>query len=125
MTALVVFESMFGNTQKIAEAVAEGLARHLRVERMEVGHAPTVFSGDVELVVVGGPTHAFGLSRPGTRQSAAEQAEGRLVSTEMGLREWLGTLQKGSSRIAVATFDTRISKPRLPGSAAVAAEERV
>jgi hypothetical protein len=123
MTALVVFESMFGNTQKIAEAVAEGLARHLRVERMEVGHAPTVFSGDVELVVVGGPTHAFGLSRPGTRQSAAEQAEGGLVSTEMGLREWLGTLQKGSSRIAVATFDTRISKPRLPGSAA--AEKRL
>jgi hypothetical protein len=125
MTALVVFESMFGNTQKIAEAVAEGLARHLRVERMEVGHAPTVFSGDVELVVVGGPTHAFGLSRPGTRQSAAEQAEGGLVSTEMGLREWLGTLQKGSSRIAVATFDTRISKPRLPGSGAAAAEKRL
>jgi hypothetical protein len=45
------------------------------------------------------------------------------VSTEMGLREWLGTLQKGSSRIAVATFDTRFSKPRLPGSAA--AEKRL
>jgi hypothetical protein len=91
---------------------------------MEVGHGPTVFSGDVELVVVGGPTHAFGLSR-GTRQSAAEQAEGGLVSTEMGLREWLGTLQKGSSRIAVTTFDTRFSKPRLPGSAAAAAEKRL
>jgi hypothetical protein len=26
--------------------------------------------------------------------------------TGMGLREWLGTLQKGSSRVAVASFDT-------------------
>ena len=47
------------------------------------------------------------------------------MSTELGLREWLGTLRKGSSKVAVATFDTRISKPRLPGSAAAAAEKRL
>jgi hypothetical protein len=40
----------------------------------------------------------------------------------MGLREWLGTPQKGSSNVAVATFDTRISTPRLPGSAAAAGQ---
>ena len=120
MAALVVFESMFGNTQQIANAVTEGLSAHLPVEQVEVGAAPAIIGDDVELLVVGGPTHAFGLTRPGTRQSAAQQAEDGLVSTGMGLREWLGTLLRGYSDVAVATFDTRISKPRLPGSAAAA-----
>jgi flavodoxin len=40
MTAVVVFESMFGNTQQIANAVTEGLSRHLPVEQVEVGTAP-------------------------------------------------------------------------------------
>jgi hypothetical protein len=125
MAALVVFESMFGNTQQIADAITEGLSRQLPVEQVEVGAAPAVIGHDVELLVVGGPTHAFGLSRLGTRQSAAQQAEDGLVSTGIGLREWLGTLPKASSDVAVATFDTRISKPRLPGSAAAAAEKRL
>jgi hypothetical protein len=125
MAALVVFESMFGNTRQIADAVTEGLSEHLPVELVEVGAAPATIGDDVELLVVGGPTHAFGLSRPGTRQSAAQQAKDRLVSTSIGLREWLGTLPKGSPDVAVAAFDTRISKPRLPGSAAAAAEKRL
>jgi hypothetical protein len=125
MTAVVVFESMFGNTQQIADAVTEGLARHLRVEQAEVSAAPAIVGNDLKLLVVGGPTHAFGLTRPGTRQSAALQADNGLVSTGIGLREWLGTLSKGSSDVAVACFDTRISKPRLPGSAAAAAEKRL
>jgi hypothetical protein len=90
MAALVVFESMFGNTQQIADAITEGLARHLPVEQAEVGAAPAIVGDDVELLVVGGPTHAFGLSRPGTRQSAAQQTQDGLVSTGIGLREWLG-----------------------------------
>ena len=125
MTTLLVFESMFGNTQQIADAVAEGLSEHLPVEQVEVGAAPTVIGDDVELLVIGGPTHAFGLSRSRTRQSATQQAEDGLVSTGIGLREWLGTLPEGSSDVAVATFDTRISKPRLPGSAEASAEKRL
>jgi hypothetical protein len=125
MAALVVFESMFGNTRRIADSVTEGLSEQLPVELVEVGAAPAAIGDDVELLVVGGPTHAFGLSRSGTRQSAAQQAEDGLVSTGIGLREWLGTLTKGSSDVAVAAFDTRISKPRLPGSAAAAAEKRL
>jgi hypothetical protein len=125
MTVLVVFESMFGNTKLVADAVAEGVARHLPVEQVEVGVAPTVIGGGVELLVVGGPTHAFGLSRQGTRQSAAQQAQGGLVSAGIGLREWLGTLHKGAAEVAVAAFDTRVSKPHLPGSAAAAADKRL
>jgi hypothetical protein len=125
MHALIIFESMFGNTQLIAKSVADGLTSRMQVDLMEVGTAPTALDGDVDLLVVGGPTHAFGMSRPGTRQSAAEQAKQNLVSARIGLREWLGTLPESSGRVVVATFDTRIAKPRLPGSAAAAAEKRL
>jgi hypothetical protein len=125
MKALVVFESMFGNTQLIASAIAEGLAPRMQVDLVEVGGAPAALDGDLDLLVVGGPTHAFGMSRPGTRQSAAEQAKHGLVSAGTGLREWLGALPKDSSHLAAATFDTRIAKPHLPGSAAAAAGKRL
>ena len=124
MKFVVVYESMFGNTQAIAKAIAEGLSDRMRVEALEVGVAPTTIDDDVELLVVGGPTHAFGMSRPQTRQDAAKQATAGLVSRGIGLREWLTSLQAPAG-VAAAAFDTRISKPRLPGSAARAAEKRL
>jgi flavodoxin len=59
---LVVFESMFGNTQVIASSVADGLAPRMQVDLMEVAVAPTALDGDVDPLVgvVGGPTHAAG-----------------------------------------------------------------
>ena len=80
---------------------------------------------DLDLLVVGGPTHAFGMSRERTRESAAEQAAGSVVSAGEGLREWLSAVTEGSPDIAAAAFDTRIDKPRLPGSAAHGAERRL
>jgi hypothetical protein len=125
MRALVVFESMFGNTQKIADAIADGLSSGMPTDLVEVGAGPGRIADDVGLLVVGGPTHAFGLTRPKTRESAADQAEGELVSRGTGLREWLASLDGGSESIRAATFDTRINKPRLPGSAARGAEKRL
>lgn len=118
MRALVVYESMFGNTKEIAEAVAEGLARHMVVETVEVGHTRPL-PDDTGLVVVGGPTHAFGMSRESTRRDAAKQAGGTVVSQRIGLREWLATVH--ADGIPSASFDTRVDHPRLPGSAARAA----
>ncbi|MFD1546055.1 flavodoxin family protein [Nonomuraea guangzhouensis] len=123
MYALIVYESMFGNTKQIAEAVAEGLATAMRTEVLEVGSAPASVEEDVGLLVVGGPTHAFGMSRASTRQSAAQQ--GRVLSQGQGVREWLATVQTPSARLASAAFDTRIAKPRMPGSAARGVAKRL
>jgi hypothetical protein len=125
MRALVVYESMFGNTQAIADAVAEGLGAHLPVDAVEVGAAPTVVGDDVALLVVGGPTHAFGMSRQGTRQDAGKQAEHGLVSAGIGLREWLAAVHESAGSVAATAFDTRIERPRLPGSATRAAGKRL
>ncbi|HEY4992546.1 MAG TPA: flavodoxin [Nakamurella sp.] len=125
MRALVVFESMFGDTKEVADAVAFGLASGMKVQIKEAGIAPDVVDDSVDVLVVGGPTHAFGLSRPGTREDAAKQAAGAgVISDRLGLREWLAgvTLHPG---LQVAAFDTRVNKPRLPGSAAHAAERRL
>ncbi|MGH8824916.1 MAG: flavodoxin family protein [Jiangellaceae bacterium] len=124
MHALVVYESMFGNTEAIAEAVAAGVGTHMSVEVVEVGHASPALDQAVDLLVVGGPTHAFGMSRPRTRASAAEQATTGLVSTGPGLREWLETLECPGTTIAAA-FDTRVDKPRLPGAASHGVEKRL
>jgi hypothetical protein len=125
MNALVVFESMFGNTEAIARAVGEGLSSRMDTEVVEVGTAPKALGSNVALLVVGGPTHAFGMSRPGTRQRAAQQAGPRLVSKGIGLREWLSELRVEPASGSVCTFDTRVFKPRVPGSAARAAARRL
>ena len=123
--ALVVYESMFGNTQAIAQAVAAGLSTRCETELVEVSAAPTVIESDVSVVVVGGPTHAFGLTRSSTREDAARQADGPLVSPGLGLREWLDAVIAPASPVIAAAFDTRIDEPRVPGSAARGAVRRL
>ena len=117
--ALVVYESMFGNTEAIAKAIAEDPSDRLATTIEEVVMAsPHV--DDVDLLVVGAPTHAFGLSRPQTRMSAASQGA-RGQSGQIGLREWLAALVPPSRPVGAGAFDTGVQRPRLPGSAARAA----
>jgi hypothetical protein len=121
MRALVVYESMFGNTETVARAVAEGLSSALVTEVVEVSKAPRLVGGD--LLVVGGPTHALGMSRPKTRADALTQSGGTLASPGDGIREWLGALAPGYGK--AAAFDTKVAHPRVPGSAAHAAARRL
>ena len=124
MRALVDYESMVGNTRTIAGAIADGLRATLDVDLVEVGAAPTTVPDDVALLVVGGPTHAHGMSKPESRADSAKRAGERLVSRSSGIREWLGSLKSGSSRVAAAAFDTRIKGPGLIwGSAAKGADK--
>ena len=121
--ALVVVESMFGNTRRIADAIADGMAPMLDVTVVNIGGAPDDLTG-YDLLLVGGPTHVFGMSRPSTRHDAAGQARDIAVPTGAGIREWLDRLPHGHLP-AAATFDTRINRPRLAGSAAKAAKRRL
>jgi hypothetical protein len=124
MRALVVYESMFGNTERIAHAIADGLGERFEVTVVEVDSAPDTLPDDVGLLVVGGPTHAFGLSRSSTRADAVKQAApDGVVSRGRGLREWLGDL-KPSPGLPAAAFDTHIDK-RFPGSASGAVRRRL
>ncbi len=61
MTALVVYHSQFGNTQQVAESIAQvlqgaGETRTLRAEQLTAGDLQ-----DADLVVMGTPTHKMNL----------------------------------------------------------------
>jgi len=125
MKALVVYESMFGNTEEVARAVAAGLGDRMQVELRDVAGAPSPITDLLDLIVVGGPTHAFSMSKPATRAEAIRQGAER-GREEVGLREWLAGLTRGPHSETVATFDTRAEQVRhLPGSAAKKASRLV
>lgn len=118
MRALVVYESMFGNTRRVAEEVARALGAATQVR---VAHADDVAPedvADVDLVVFGAPTHAWGLPRARTRRAARSQvvtSAGLVLEagadTKSGVRELLATLPAGGVHAWVAAFDTRRRGP--------------
>jgi hypothetical protein len=121
MKALVVYESMWGNTKQIADAVAEGLGGARVVEVREVGSEELEA---LDLLVVGGPTHAFSMSRSSTRHDARERGA-PAGAGDRGIREWLAELPEDLV-VPSATFDTRVTTVRkLPGSAAKAASKEL
>ncbi|ALE73330.1 hypothetical protein Ae168Ps1_0761 [Pseudonocardia sp. Ae168_Ps1] len=115
MHAQIVVESLFGNTRTVADAVADGLrGRGCDVVVDPPSPGTPLRPGD--LLVVLGPTHALGMSRPSTRADAVRQGAGG--SGADGIREWIDRLppaSPGDARFACA--DTRVS-PWIPGSAA-------
>jgi hypothetical protein len=108
MKAVVVYESMYGNTHVVADAIGRGLAARGQVVVVPVGEAGPAVLSDADLVVVGGPTHAHGMSRPSTRQAAVDQAKDNPIDPSAsgpGVREWLETMPPIAA--SAAAFDTR------------------
>jgi len=123
MTALIVVESMFGNTKKVAELIGSALSKRLPVEIVDVDEAPKTLSDEVTLLAVGGPTHAFGMSRDGTREAAVEK--GATGASTAGIRDWLESVRGITPRLPAIAFDTRVHKKFVPGSAGRAASRRL
>jgi len=125
MKALVVYESMFGNTEQVARAIAHGLSTRVTTDSVPVRGASAGIATDHELIVVGGPTHAFSMSRPSTREDAGRQGARQADAQEgQGIREWLDGLPPRYHNAVAAAFDTRVVKVRhLPGSAAKKADK--
>lgn len=123
MRAIVVYESLWGNTEKVARAVGRGLGGATSVEVVASDAAPDSLDG-YDLVAVGGPTHAFSMTRAATREDAALHHHAPHVPAR-GIREWIATLRPVSLPVRAVTFDTRVDAPRLPGSAAKAARHEL
>jgi hypothetical protein len=120
MRATVVYESSFGNTRKLAEAIAQALgADLLSVEE------PMPDLEELDLIVVGAPTHVHGVPSSRSRQAAIDQG-GDEVAAERGVREWLEALPDPPEHLRAAAFDTRLDKPMfLTGSAAKGIAKRL
>jgi len=100
MRALVVYDSHFGYTEKIARAIAAAFPPTAEVDVVHVGDPGSHLLHGYDPVIVGGPT------------------EGHTMT--MAMRQWLERL--GSETlvgVGVAAFDTRVGWPKLiSGSAA-------
>ncbi len=118
MRAVVVYESMYGNTHMVADAIGTGLAAAYQVEVVPVDRADRQLLESADLIVVGGPTHAHGMSRANTREAAiadAEKPDSDLTldpdAEGPGLREWFSTLPALHAK--AAAFDTRVHLPAM------------
>ena len=63
--AIVVYDTKFGNTERIAKVLAEGMKERgvkvdcVRVEKVEIDKLT-----DYDLLAIGGPTHTRNISKP-------------------------------------------------------------
>jgi len=103
MNALVVYDSKFGNTERIAETIALAFQEAVPTRLTAIDDVPDLGAAlaGVDILVIGGPTQVHGVSA-GLRHPVEELAEGSL---------------KG---VRTAAFDTRLHGMRaVTGSAAV------
>ena len=112
MRSVVVYESMFGNSHAVAEAIATGLRRTGEAVIVPVEQATHDVLVGADLLVVGGPTHAHGMSSSQTRKGAPDyvaKSDGDLTLEPGwdgdGLRDWFQELP--DVPCAAAAFDTR------------------
>ena len=89
MKAVVIYDSVFGNTEKIARAIASGLGLQENEGVFQVDSVTPAHLGGMELIVVGSPTRGF---RP-----------------TKGITQFIGHLPpKHLSQVNIAAFDTRV-----------------
>ena len=118
MRAVVIYESLYGNTHAIASAIGRGLAPGNEVTVVPVAEAAPELLDGASLVVAGGPTHVHGMSGARSREAGVKAAEkeGSGLTLEPhaqgpGLRDWFVTV--GQIRGCGAAFDTRVDGPAM------------
>lgn len=90
MKTMVVYDSVHGNTERVAQAVAQALGPAEEVETRRVTEVEPGELDDLDILIVGAPTHAFQPS-PATKTFLKGIPAGALEGAQ------------------VAAFDTRIS----------------
>ena len=117
MRALVVYESMYGNTHAVAVSIAAGLSTRHDVTLVPVTRAAPELAAAADLLVVGGPTHLHRMSTAASRRWAADaarkQGSGLTLDPDAdgpGVRGWLeGVGSLGAQNTLAVAFDTRLS----------------
>ncbi|MBN1640278.1 MAG: flavodoxin family protein [Anaerolineae bacterium] len=90
MKALVVYDSVFGNTEQVARAMGEALGAGAEVQVLRGGDVRQEHLHDLDALVVGSPTRAF--------------------SPTPAIKAWVRSLPRDSLKgVRVAAFDTRVS----------------
>ena len=97
MKALVVYDSVFGNTEQIAGAIGSVLGSQEDVETLRVGDVKPEQLTGLQLLIAGSPTRKF-----------------RPTPATTGLLKSIP--QNGLNRVKVAAFDTRFEVDEIESS---------
>ena len=98
MKSLILYDSQFGNTEKIAQAIARGLEESHEVTMLRVSQASADQLTGFDLVVAGSPTQGF----------RATKASSALLK---------GLPKKAFKGVKVTAFDTRFTEQKIKESA--------
>lgn len=107
MKAVVVYESLWGNTAAIARAIAEGIGPD--AEALTTDEALPAVVATADLVVAGSPVLGFNLPSDSIRKSIAKGEADAPTPPDLShpsMRSWLDLLPLGPGRCAA--FETRI-----------------
>jgi flavorubredoxin len=107
MKAVVIYESLWGNTAAIARAIAEGLGPDAEAVTTDAAPAETI--ADADLIVAGAPVLGFALPTDQVRDSLVRSEAGAPTPPDLShpsLRSWLESLPRGHGQ--AAAFETRI-----------------
>ena len=131
MRTVIIYETLFGNTQRVAEELARVAREHGEVDMVPVEKATPGIADAADLVLIGGPTHVHGMSWKATRQNGTAEAsgdEGRTAGADAagpGLRDWFHRIGRVEGTPAAA-FDTRMDGPEvLTGRASLGISRRL
>ena len=106
MKAIVVYESLWGNTAAVARAIAEGIGQGARA--LATDEATPADVTEADLVVAGAPVMGFQLPTEGMREQVRRGASREARPPDLAhptLRSWLERLPAGRGRSAA--FETR------------------
>ena len=107
MKAIVVYESLWGNTAAIARAIAEGIGPDAKV--LSTAEATPGLLAGADLIVAGAPLFAFRLPTDDIRETIRKKAASFASPPDLShpsLRAWLETVPAGQGRSAA--FETRM-----------------
>jgi flavodoxin len=95
MQALVVYDSVYGNTERVAHAIGNVLAARNEIRVRRVGDVNSADLANLNLLIVGSPTQQF-------RATPA-------------IKKFIGGIRKGELKdVPVAAFDTRLGMEDMP-----------
>ncbi len=107
MKAVVVYQSLWGNTAAVAKAIAEGIGSGAKALSTAEASAEAISGAD--LIVAGAPVLGFSLPRDNMlKMIEANKAKYKVApdTSQPSMRSWLAALPAGHGRSAA--FETRI-----------------
>jgi len=110
MGAIVVYESLWGNTAAVAHAIAEGIGGG--TVALSTAEATPERIGAADLIIAGSPILGFKLPTDAMRAGAGSSLPASVPAPDLShpsLRSWLEGLAPGPGRFAA--FETRVKGP--------------